>query len=41
MTRHKSLKTMSIEMILVDVTNHDKFILKEPCCQDKSSKPPS
>ncbi len=40
-TRHKSLKTTSIEMIAADVTYHDKFILKEPCHQDKSSKPPS
>jgi hypothetical protein len=28
----------SIEMIVVDVTYHNEFILKEPCCQDKSSK---
>jgi hypothetical protein len=37
-TRHKSLKTKSIEMINADVTYHNKFILKEPCRQDKSSK---
>ncbi len=39
-TRHKSLETMSIEMIVVDITYHDNFILKEPHCQEKSSKPP-
>ncbi len=38
---HKSLKTTSIEMIVADVTYHDEFILKEPRCQDKSSKTPS
>jgi hypothetical protein len=37
-TRHKSLKTTSIEMIIANVTYHNEFILKEPCCQDKSSK---
>jgi hypothetical protein len=40
-TRHKSLKTMSIEMIIADVTYHNEFILKEPHRQDKSSKTPS
>jgi hypothetical protein len=40
-TWHKSLETTSIEMIIADVTYHNKFILKEPCCQDKSSKTPS
>jgi hypothetical protein len=37
-TWHNSLDTKSIEMIVADVTYHDKFILKEPCRQDKSSK---
>jgi hypothetical protein len=40
-TRHKSFETTSIEIIVADVTYHDKFILKEPRPQDKSSKPPS
>ncbi len=40
-TRHKSLKMTLIEMIIVDVTYHEEFILKEPRCQDKSSKTPS
>jgi hypothetical protein len=40
-TQHKSLKKTSIEMIVADVTYHDKFILKKPCRQDKSSKTPS
>ncbi len=40
-TWHKSLETTSIEMIIADVTYQDEFILKEPCCQDKSSKTPS
>ncbi len=40
-TRHKYLKTMLIEMIITDVTYHNEFILKEPCCPEKSSKPPS
>jgi hypothetical protein len=41
-TQHKSLQTMSIEMIVADVTYHDEFILKEPCRQqEKSSKTPS
>jgi hypothetical protein len=38
-TRHKSLEMMSIEMIVADVTYHNEFILKEPCRQEKSSKP--
>jgi hypothetical protein len=29
-TWYKSLETMSIEMIIVNVTYHNKFILKEP-----------
>jgi hypothetical protein len=40
-THHNSLETMSIEMIVAGVTYHNKFILKEPHCQEKSSKPPS
>ncbi len=30
-TRHKSLEMTSIEMIVADVTYHNKFILKDPC----------
>jgi hypothetical protein len=40
-TWHKSLKMTSIEMIVADETYHDDFILKEPCCHNKSSKTPS
>jgi hypothetical protein len=40
-TQHKSLEMTSIEMIIADVTYHNEFILKEPLCQEKSSKPPS
>jgi hypothetical protein len=40
-TRHKSLETTSIDMNVANVTYHNKFILKEPRCHDKSSKTPS
>ncbi len=39
-TQHKSLETRLIEMIVMNVTYHEDFILKEPCRQDKSSKIP-
>jgi hypothetical protein len=40
-TRHKSIETTSIDMIVNDVTYHNKFILKKPCCANKSPMPPS
>jgi hypothetical protein len=40
-TRHKSIETTLLDMIIDEVTYHDEFILKKPHRADKYPKPPS